>query len=363
MGWGDVSMNGGALRTPNIDRLAEEGARLTDFYVPAPICSSSRAALMTGRHPPWVGVPWNPYRPPNPEETFVAETLREAGYYSAALGKWHLGTEPEHMPTRRGFDHFWGFITGRIQKGWWEDDHPTQRGTGWPLIASALTSEALAFVDASPGPFFIYLSHRDPHHPYYEGTYAASVRRLDDSVGQLLDGLDARGLAENTLVIFTSDNGPVPPDGGTAHPYSGRKGSCREGGVRVPAAARWPARIPAGIEVDEVVSTLDLYPTFVALARGLMPVDRPYPGRDVTPVLTGEISRLGPGDRELIFWQSGGVGAIRSGKWKYLRPSVFFNSTRLFDLEEDPAERFNVISSHPEVAERLDDRMVSLARQ
>ena len=365
MGYADVSFNSPRLQTPNIDRIADEGVRLTDFYVPSPICSSSRAALMTGRHPAWVGVPWNPFRPPHPEEVFIAEPLRDAGYFSAAFGKWHLGTEPEHMPTRRGFDAFWGFITGRLTRGWWEDDHPSTNGASFTGIASALTSKTLQFIDTHPKPFFVYLSHRDPHAPHHE-TYADAVRRLDVSVGQLLEGLEARGLAENTLVFFTSDNGPVPP-AGSAAPFDGRKGSCKEGGIRMPTAARWPAQIPAGTESDEIASTLDLFPTFVALAGGQLPQDVHYPGRDITPILTGTVARLAghgqDGRREVICWQSGGPGAIRSGKWKYLRPSVFFGSTRLFNLEDDPGERINVLSDHPELGEQLDWRMVELSRR
>jgi arylsulfatase A-like enzyme len=214
-------------------------------------------------------------------------------------------------------------------------------------------------------PFFVYIAQRDPHAPNF-GTYADAVTRLDASVGQLLADLDELGVGRNTLVFFTSDNGPAK-GGGSAGAFVGGKGSCAEGGVRMPAAARWPARIPAGGTVREVTSTLDLFPTFVALARGSVPA-RFYPGEDVTRLLTGQLSRLAgrgvDGGREVVFWQErGAVGGLRSGRLKFLEPGMWNTAKTLVDLEADPGETRDLCRELPELCEQLEQRLFDLVSQ
>jgi arylsulfatase A len=222
----------------------------------------------------------------------------------------------------------------------------------------------------------MYIAHRDPHLPNSPspefagrsaaGAYGDTIEQLDSTVGDLMRGLANLGLDRNTLVLFTSDNGAVlPPRGpGSAGPYSGGKGSCEEGGVRVPGIARWPARIRAGRVVAEPVSTLDLLPTLVKLTGAALP-PLPLDGQDVSRLLTGEVDRIGgagiDGSRELVFWQQGGQpGGLRSGKWKYLRPGLWNGSATLFDLEADPGEKHDLSLERPELRRQLEQRLVEL---
>jgi len=366
MGFGDTSMNGGSIQTPNIDRIASEGTRFTDFYVPAALCSPSRAALMTGRYPVHVGVPWNPARAPNADEIMVSELLHEVGYSTAILGKWHLGWEPHEMPIHRGFDYFWGMTHGNDDSPYILGDQPTDDGVAAQDIPRRLVDYSLRFIQEHPAPFFIYIAHRDPHLPNY-GTYVQAMQRMDASVGQLLDGLETLGVAENTLVFFTSDNGPAR-NGGSPGIYSGGKGSVEEGGIRMPAAARWPARIPPGTTVTDMASTIDLLPTFVALAGGTLPADRPYPGADITPLLQASQAALPgrgqAGARELLLWQQGGaLGALRSGQYKWLRPGLWNSQPTLINLRDDPTESKDLKFQYPELAAELEARMVQLAKE
>jgi arylsulfatase A-like enzyme len=375
LGWGDLSSYGnGRIRTPNLDRLASEGTRFSSFYVPAPICAPSRAGLLTGRFPPRVGIPWNPPRKLKDGEIVIAEVLRSRGYATAMLGKWHLGWEASEMPIHYGSDFYYGIPAGEDESDFVLGDQLTTDRVPPDQLARRYTEEALRFIRASKGrPFFVYLAHRDPHLDNYPsaefagssgaGAYGDVVQQLDATVGDLMKGLRDEGLDRNTLVLFTSDNGPViPPKGpGSAGPFSGGKGSCEEGGVRVPAIARWPARVPAGRVVSEPVGTLDLFPTFVALAGASLP-DRRYDGQDVSRLVTGEVDRLGgqgvDGGRELVFWQAGGrPGGLRSGRYKYLRPGLWSATPTLYDLEADPGERNDLSLLRPDLVRQLDARL------
>ena len=357
LGWGDVSMNGGEIPTPHIDRLALEGARFQDFYVPAAVCAPSRASLMTGQWPPLTGIPWNPPDRLRADQVVIAEPLHAAGYRTAMLGKWHLGWDPPDMPIHWGFDYFYGIV----RHGFILGDSPTDDTSPPERVAEKYVSYALDFIAEGPGaPFFVYLAHRDVHQPYHPG-YVDAVTRLDRSVGQLLEGLESMGLDRNTLVLFMSDNGPVDR-AGSSGPFNGRKGSCEEGAVRVPAAARWPARIPAGRTIEEIVSTLDVFPTLVELAGVELPPGKVYPGRDITRLLTGHAEELEgegvDGGREVVFWQEGGAPtAIRSGRWKYLRPGSWNPAPTLHDIEADPGETHDLSEEQPEIVERLERRL------
>jgi arylsulfatase A-like enzyme len=376
LGWGDLGTYGNSkIRTPNLDRMAAEGARFTNFYVPAPLCAPSRAALLTGRWPPRTGIPWNPPDRLDPDEVVLAEPLRERGYATSMLGKWHLGWTPQDMPVHWGFDFYYGLPFGENVTEFVFYDGPTKDVTPLDRLATRYTEEALKLVAAAGRDrrFFIYVAHRDPHLPNHPsaafagrsaaGAYGDVIEQLDASVGDLLKGLADQGVDRNTLVVFMSDNGPVvPPKGpGSTGGLAGAKGSCQEGGVRVPAIFRWPARIRAGRVVTELVSSVDLFPTIVALAGARLP-SRQYDGQDVSRLITGEVERIGgrgmDGAREIVFWQeSGKVGGLRSGRWKYLRPGFWNTSPTLFDLETDPGERTDLSKARPEMASQLETRL------
>ena len=377
LGWGDLGSYGNAaVKTPNLDRLAAEGARFTSFYVPAPICAPSRAGLMTGRFPPRVGIPWNPPTRLREDEVVIAQVLKARGYATGMMGKWHLGWNPEDMPIHYGFDYYYGIPSGEDESDFVLGDAPTTDGVSPDQLARRYTQEAIKFIAAHKDRrFFVYLAHRDPHlpnHPAPEfagtsaaGAYGDVIQQLDASVGDLVKALKDEGLDRHTLVVFTSDNGPaVPPRGpGSAGPHSGGKGSCEEGGVRVPGILWWPARIRGGRVVSEPASTLDLFPTLVALTGAELPA-RPYDGLDISRLVTGEVDRIGgqgiDGGRELVFWQQDGAGGLRSGRWKYLRPGLWSGTATLFDLEADPGEKNDLSQSRPELVRQLDARLKEL---
>jgi arylsulfatase A len=374
LGWGDLGSFGQAkIKTPNLDRLASEGARFTSFHVPAPICAPSRAGLMTGRWPPRTGIPWNPPDRLHDDEVVIAQVLRARGYATGMVGKWHLGWVPSDMPTHYGFDYYYGVPAGEDESKFYLGDAPTTDTVSPDQLARRYTELALKFISGvdKNQRFFMYVAHRDPHLPSLPapefagksagGTYGDTVEQLDYWTGELMKGLKDLGLDQNTLVIFTSDNGPPTKNAGSAGPYSGGKGSCEEGGIRVPGIMRWPARIQPGRVVSESVSTLDLFPTFVTLTGATLP-NRHYDGQDVSRLITGDVSRIGgqgiDNGRELVFWQEGGKpGALRSGKYKYLRPGFWNSSPTLFDLEADPGERNDLSASRPDLAKQLEDRL------
>jgi len=374
LGWGDLGSYGSTtVKTPNLDRLAAEGARFTSFYVPAPICAPSRAGLMTGRFPPRTGIPWNPPTRLHDDEVVIAQVLQDRGYGTGMVGKWHLGWVPEDMPIHYGFDYYYGIPAGEDESDFVLGDQPTTDRVGPEQLARRYTQEAIKFIQANKDRrFFVYLAHRDPHAPYSPapefagrsaaGAYGDVIQGLDATVGDLMKALKDEGLDQNTLVVFTSDNGPVvPPKGpGSAGPYSGGKGSCEEGGVRVPAIMRWPARIRAGRVVGEPVSTLDLFPTIASLTGSTLPARR-YDGQDVSPLVTGEVERIGgrgiDGGREIAFFGPEGAAGLRSGRWKYLRPGPWSGTPTLFDLEADPGEKADLSQARPELLAQLEARL------
>ena len=367
MGWADASMNGGPIATPGIDRLAREGARFASFYVPVPICSPSRASLLTGQYPSDHGVVWNglvtdpvPTRTTLPPESVtLAEVLREAGYRTALVGKWGLidREDVSSWPISHGFDFSYGHI-GRSQANvFYLNAHETDDKASIAEQAEKYTRYGLEWLAQQPDvPAFLYLAHDEPHDPY-DPTREADVQRLDQSVSQLLDGLYRLGLSEDTLVFFTSDNGaPLRKDSSNA-PFAGGKTTCEEGGIRMPTAARWPGRIQAGSLVTEITSTLDLFPTFVALARGTLP--GPRPGHDISGLLTGQAQAVD--GAEIACWYKGWPVTLRQGTWKYHRPyQQNGERTLLFDLESDPGEWHNVAGGHPDIVDRLETRLREL---
>jgi arylsulfatase len=395
LGYGDLGSYGATgFATPNLDRLAREGARFTEFYTPANTCSPSRAALLTGRYPPRSGVNAvlfhdTPEGLPASELT-IAELLRDAGYRTAMVGKWHLGVTDEFMPLRHGFDEFFGVAHSNDQKNFFVYDGSRRlpEAVDQHRLIRRYTDRALSFLEraaAADQPFFLYLAYNAPHVPLYpaeefagrseRGTYGDVVEEMDASIGEVLAKLAALGIDRDTLVVFTSDNGPwlaMRDWGGSAGPLRGGKTGTFEGGHRVPALVRWPAAVPAGRVVPGIAVMVDWLPTIVELAGARLPDDRPIDGRSLTAVLEGRGERE---DGPLFYFrtrfplgdQDYAIGAVRSGKWKlklpqwgyprvleyFMRAEQYSHGLMLFDLEADPGERRDVSAQHPDVVEAL----------
>ena len=400
---GSVDMNRyGAtdLVTPNMDRLADQGVRFTQFYSPAPICSPSRAGMLTGRYPVSAGVPGNvssaqgnPGMPA--EKTTIAEMLKAAGYATGHVGKWHLGYTPETMPNSQGFDFSFGHMGGCIDNYshffYWNgpNRHDLWRN-GEEVYAPGrffqdlMIEEAGAFLDRQKDqPFFLYFAMNSPHYPYqgdekwlryYEekgvpyprSLYAAFLSTQDERIGQLLDKVDALGLREDTLVIFQSDNGHSTEErahfgGGSAGPYRGAKFSMFEGGLRLPAMISWPGHLPEGEVRDQVAHGCDWLPTIAALCG--VPAPAPLDGKDIGAVIQ---SRDAPTPHDVLHWQTGhgnkAAWAVREGDWKLMGNTrdTTEGNTRipvakvfLVNLAEDIGEQRNLIEKYPKKARHL----------
>ena len=378
MGYGDIEPFGSQQnKTPNLTRMAAEGRKLTSFYVASPVCTPSRASLMTGSYPQRVGLekgsghivlfPGDPHGL-HPEEITIAETLKKAGYATGCFGKWHLGDQPQFLPTAQGFDTFFGIPYSNdmwpLLKSFQCPDLPLMRDTKVAGLVKDMddqadlcrqfTEEAIQFIrNNKKRPFFVYLPHAFVHGPrrasprfMAEGKTVeqAQVEEVDWSVGEVLKTLREEGLARNTLVVFTSDNGPA--GGLSAGPLRGKKGSAFEGGHREPTVVWWPGTIPAGTSCDELATAMDLYPTFAGLAGAAIPDDRTIDGKDIAPLLLGAVGAKTPHDR--FFYQQGGkLAAVRSGDWK------LFLSGELYNLQADLGEKNNVAGTNPEVVKRL----------
>jgi arylsulfatase A-like enzyme len=313
-------------------------------------------------------------------ELTVADLLRSRGYATGIVGKWHLGWESADMPIHHGFDFFFGTPSGD-ERQFWSGDQPTNVGMAPDLLTQRYTQDAIRWMQSvKDRPFFLYLAHHAPHEPLFAsapflgksagGIYGDVVEELDANVGEVLKAIKDLGLDQRTLVMFASDNGPTRARGeigGSSGPFSGGKGSCLEGGLRVPALVRWPGRISPGRTIADNTSTLDLLPTFVGLSGGTPPRDRLYSGLDLTGLLTGAQGRLqGPGidgGRELIHYFSTAPSAIRTGRWKYLAPGFWSPSPGLYDLDLDPAENVDLRAARPEVAAVLRTRLQETADQ
>jgi arylsulfatase A len=391
MGYGDIGVYGATLnKTPNLDRLAAEGVRMTDFRVPSALCTPSRAALLTGLYPPRTGLVGNlPSGSPtegitdgiDDDEITLGDALRERGYATAAVGKWHLGSTVPYLPLRHGFDSYFGISNGDQTFLLLRGSSPVKDPPGLDLITKAYTEEAVSIVKSAPRdrPFFLYLAHRTPHVPLEPapefrgrsagGAYGDVVEELDWSVGEVMKAVRDRGTTErSTVVFFTSDNGPWLAQGeeaGSPGPFRAGKNTPYEGGVRVPAIAWWPGRYSAGRVVSEPVMSLDLFPTIVAMAKGQLSPARRYYGADLTPLLAGEVTRLPgagiDGSRELLGYYFGAAISIRSGPWKFLRPGYWDLVDTLYNLQTDPAETTDVDPTRPEIAAALDARLAAIA--
>ena len=379
LGYGDLACYGAKdIRTPHLDRMAKEGTRFTDFSVTSPLCTPSRAALMTGKYPGLVGLATGVLRPDAQkglagEEITLAEVMKPRGYTTGCIGKWHLGFLKGMRPMDQGFDIYYGVLHNldRFETVVFEQTGgmPVLRGDSVerrpavPAEMTALyTTEALKFIETNRArPFFLYLGHAMPHIPFDasprfkgksgRGLYGDAVEELDDSTGQILEKLRALGLAANTLVLFTSDNGPERNTPGSAAPLRGTKHTVFEGGLRVPFIAWWPGRVPAARVCDEFLSTLDVLPTLAQLAGASIPPGRQLDGFDVSAVLFGLASAR---SRRTTLYSLYGLKAnrresFRDGPWKLHHSAT----PELYNLADDPAESNNVAARHPDMVQRL----------
>lgn len=408
LGYGDLGCFGAKkIKTPNLDRMAKEGTRFTNFYVAQAVCSASRAALMTGKYSNRAGI-LGALGPANKnglarEHTTIAEMLKTLGYAASMIGKWHLGHLPQFLPTQRGFDEFYGLP---YSNDMWPK-HPTAKFPDLPLIEgvktialnpdqSKLTTDyterAVKFIEKNKNqPFFIYLAHNMPHVPLFvsdrfkgkseAGLYGDVIMEIDWSVGQILNALKEQGIDDNTLMIFASDNGPwlsYGNHGGLAGLLREGKGTAWEGGVRVPFIARWPGRIPADRTQPEPAMTIDVLPTLSRLTGAKLPAGK-LDGKDITPLLMSEAGAKSPHEAYYFYWNNE-LHGVRSGPWKLYfprtyrsmvgqtagkdgKPGLYKNVSaglELFNLDSDLSETTDVAAKHPDVVRRLEglaDRM------
>ena len=414
LGYGELGCQGHPdFKTPHLDRMAAEGARLTSFYTPMPWCAPTRASLLTGRYPFRHGLTSNPAPDASPAldqlhldptEVLLADLLHQAGYATACVGKWHLGHHPPFLPNQRGFDRFFGILYSNDMRpvSLMADGETVESPVRQETLTQRYTEQAVAFIEAQQQrPFFLYVAHAMPHKPlaaseaYHgrsgAGLYGDAIAELDASVGGILAALKKNGLEDNTLVVFTSDNGPWL--GGSTGGLRGMKGKSWEGGVRVPMIARWPGHIPAGRVIDAEAGIIDLFPTVLNLAGVPPPQDRVIDGKDLMPLLDGKMETLHEG---IVIMTADKVKAIRSGRWKlhveapgkwpdsmfenpgYIDPrspdgvtilappdqpgldqypgvrgGIEERAGMLFDLEADRSESRDVSAQHPEVVARL----------
>jgi arylsulfatase A-like enzyme len=412
LGNADLGYRGGVVRTPNIDRLAREGVRLEAFYG-EPVCTPSRAALMTGRYPMRYGLqtlvifPSHTYGLPVEERT-LPQALKEAGYKTLLTGKWHLGhADRKFWPQNRGFDHFYGNTTGEIdyfthERGGvidWQRNGTFLQEEGY--FTTLIGDEAVRLIGEQDGatPFFLYFASLAPHAPYqapaeymdryrdipdpHRRAYYGMITALDDQIGRIVAALEVRGLRENTIILFASDNGGATSGlfaqgaksdaerdaevGGIEQgekapannaPFRGGKGSLHEGGVRVPAFVNWPGRLAPRV-VEAPIHMVDVMPTLLALAGAKGSAEHPFDGKDRWEVLNGGAA---PEDEILINVEAF-RGAVRKGDWKLLKIALLPGRTELYNLATDPGEAEDVAAQHPEIVRDLEARLMEFAKQ
>lgn len=393
LGYGDLGVYGAEqIQTPNLDAMADEGLRFTNFYANSTICTPTRAALQTGRYAIRVGLdfvipldgPGSQKGMPSSEIT-LAEALKGAGYATAIVGKWHLGHQDQFNPTLHGYDTWFGvpysndYNNGNIPL--YRDTQIIENPVDQDTLTQRYTQEALNFIEENAGtPFFLYMPHTAPHVPLHvspafkgqspAGLYGDVVQEMDWSVGQVLAKLKELGLDQNTLVVFTSDNGPwiyQGADGGSPGPFYCGKGSFYEGGVRVPFIARWPGMVQPGGVVDDLAVLFDLYPTLIRLAGAAVPADRVIDAQDISGLLFGNGVR---NDDEVIFSLNDNLRAIRAEDWKlllaYSGGQAWMDECgaapyplTLFNLREDPGETTNLAAQYPQVVAYLQGELAA----
>ena len=374
MGYADLGCHGGMdIPTPHIDSIAAKGIRFPSGYVSCPVCSPTRAGLITGRYQQRFGYYTNSASSvglPLTEAT-IADVLKSAGYVTGMVGKWHLGMNAEYHPLKRGFDEFFGFLGGSHsyvdpQLG---SSNPILRGTEpfdeQEYLTDAFTREAVSFVQRHcDAPFFLYLAYNAVHTPMqaperYQNSfghiadptrriYAGMLAALDDGVGQVLAKLRELDMEENTLLFFVNDNGGSTKNGSNDYPLRGKKGSMWEGGIRVPFIVQWLSQLRGGVTYDYPVIALDILPTAAAVAGAKLPGNRVIDGVDLLPYLTGRDKGV---PHETLFWWMGSDYAVRKGKWKLTHEQ---GKSELFDLTSDISESHNLTVERPEVLSELE---------
>ncbi|MEL0649959.1 sulfatase [Algibacter sp. TI.3.09] len=404
-GYQDIGVFGSPLiKTPNLDNMAANGIKFTDFYAASSVCSPSRAALLTGAYPLRVGVPkvlW-PNLPGglSNEEQTIANMLKTKGYNTACIGKWHLGDEAQYLPTKQGFDSYYGIpfsndmsvnpkskvsedilfregmtIDSLREKKWrgkrvplMKQDEVIEYPVDQSTVTKRYTKEAINFIKENQNePFFLYLAHSMPHVPLYaspdfkgksaRGLYGDTIEEIDWSVGEVLKTLKEQGIDENTLVIFTSDNGPWTSkgdQGGSALPLRGHKNQTFEGGFRVPMIAQWPGKIKAGVVTDKLASTIDILPTLAYLTDAELPKQE-IDGKNMWPLLSGNEKAKSPHRKDgFFYYKDSTLEAVRKGDWK-LR--ITQDSVALYNLKNDISESENVAATNPKIVKKLQKMM------
>ncbi|GGW21960.1 arylsulfatase [Arenibacter certesii] len=393
MGYGDISSFGNpTIHTPELDKMAAEGMKLSQFYVAATVCTPSRAALLTGSYPKRVGLEKGVLFPDsktglNPDEETIAEVLKKIDYKTACFGKWHLGHHDKFLPHRQGFDVFYGYpfsndmskkeqslINNRASTYPWKLPVLSQSDTleldpDQRLSTKVVTQKTINFIkENKASPFFIYLAHPMPHIPIYSskkfegksvrGPYGDTIEEIDWSVGEILKTIKESGIDERTMVIFTSDNGPwkvYKTEGGSAGPLRGGKGTTWEGGQRVPCIVRWPSKVPSGSLQTQVLTNMDLLPTIASICNAELPNVK-IDGVDMSAALFDQNHRM-TSNPFLYYAKQGKLEGIRDGKYKLL---IKDEGTFLFDLESDISEEYNLAEEMPEKISNLKKQMYSL---
>lgn len=401
LGWKDVGFHGSDIQTPNIDKLALDGARLEQFYV-QPMCTPSRAALMTGRYPFRYGLQTLVIPTPSKyglptDERLLPQALKDVGYRTAMVGKWHLGhADRKYWPRQRGFDYHYGSMVGEVDyfthssagvRDWYRDDRPVKEQGYVTQLWGADAVNQINAHDAKT-PLFLYLAFTAPHSPYQapneyinkyrhiadptRRAYAAMITCMDDEIGKVVSALEKKKMRENTLIVFMSDNGgnqtallagdadvsnlKLPADNG---PYRGGKGTLYEGGTRVAALANWPGRIKSG-EVKEMIHVVDMFPTLAGLAGANLTTGKPLDGLDVWST----ISNGAPSPRqEIVYNVEPFRGGVREGDWKLIWRTPLPSAVELYNVPQDPSEKTNLADKNPDKVARLQRRIEQLAKE
>ena len=413
LAYADIEPFGGTIPTPNLSRMAAEGRKLTNFHVPSPVCSASRASLLTGCYNSRVGIhgALGPEAKTglNPAESTIAEVLRQGGYATGMVGKWHLGRPEALLPTAQGFDEYFGLP---YSNDMWPK-HPEAKAGAYPALpliegievletlddqsqlTTRYTGRAVSFIDKNHArPFFLYLAHNMPHVPLFvsdrfkgrsgKGLFGDVIMEIDWSVGQVFDALKRHGIDDNTLVIFTSDNGPWLSYGehaGSAGPLREGKGTCWEGGLRVPCLLRWPGKIPAGSASDVMQMSIDVLPTLAEIAQVPLP-EQPIDGLNVLPLWTGAANAKNPHESYCFYYENNQLQAVSDLHHKLQLPhsyrtmgdqpkardgipgryrQVKLEKAELYDLDTDIGEKTDLSAQRPEVLQKL-EKLAEAAR-
>ena len=406
LGYGDLSSYGSeTIETINIDKLAENGVKLTSYYAAQPVCSASRAAILTGVYPNRIGI-YNAFGPTSDSgishnEYTLAEMLKDNGYKTGIFGKWHLGSKKEFFPTNHGFDEFYGILYSNDMWRW----HP-EYPEGYPQdlllyrnenalkeiidqsnLTKDITTESINFIEKNKdNPFFLYIAHPQPHVPLFvsedfedltgNGLYADVITEIDYSVGRVLDKIEEIGLTENTIVVFTSDNGPWLSYGnhsGSSGIYREGKGTTWEGGVRVPSIIKFPNGLKPS-EIDEPIMAIDWMPTFANITRSKLSQNK-IDGKDIWPLLSGEVNQS-PHDKLYFYYRVNELHSIRMNDWKIQFSRTYrslngkkggkdgipvkyemnlIDKNELYNLKDDPQERIDVYDKFPEIAKKMEE--------